>query len=154
MGPMEAPNPLTATVRFEFPVNLKEVQYRIIRRAEPQFRLRRTLVLAHQLKYLLESRQMASRVKLAKWLKLTFGRVSQMMSLLYLAPDIQGQILCSNEVWIQQVTEEEARKIASEMVWEKQRKRWQQLCARQTHLRDGSDGCSDSRIPLGLSGEA
>lgn len=137
---MGEPNPLTATVRFEFPVNLKEVQHRIIRRSETPTRLCRTLVLAHQLKYLLESRQMASMVKLAKWLKLTFGRVSQMMSLLYLAPDIQEQILCSKDPWIQQLTEDEARKIASELVWEKQRKRWEHLVAYHRALAEDAVG--------------
>jgi hypothetical protein len=144
---MEAHSPLTATVRVEFVVDLKAVQHRIIRKAEPQSRLRRTLVLAHQLKHLLESRQMRSMVKLAKWLKLTFGRVSQMMSLLYLAPDIQEQILCSNEVWIQQVTEEEARKIVSELLWEKQRKRWDHLLAYHRALAGeevGAGGTTDS----------
>ncbi len=120
-------NPLTASVRFEFPVNLKAVQHRIVRSSEASSRLCRTLVLAHQLKFLLKSRQFSSVLKLSKWLKLTYGRVSQVMSLLYLAPDIQEQILCSKGPWMQRLIENDVRMITQELVWERQRKLWQQL---------------------------
>ena len=127
MGSMGESNPLTATVRFEFPIDLKAVQHQIIRSAQPSSRLCRTLVLAHQLKHLLKSRQFSSVEKLAEWLHLTYGRVSQVMSLLYLAPDIQEQILCSKDPWMQQLIENDVRMLTQELVWERQRKLWQRL---------------------------
>ena len=120
-------NPITATVRFEFPVDLKAVQHRIIRSTQPSSRLCRTLVLAHQLKCLLESRKFSSVAKLAKWLQLTYGRVSQIMSLLYLAPDIQEQILCSKDPWMLRLIENDVRMLTQELVWGRQRKLWQRL---------------------------
>jgi hypothetical protein len=129
---MENHKPLTASVRFEFTVNLKAVQLRIVRTSrQPVPRLCRTLVRAHQLKHLLKSRQFSSVEKLAKWLNLTYGRVSQIMSLLYLAPDIQEQILCSEEPWTHQLIENDVRGITQELLWERQKKVWNSLTARQ-----------------------
>ena len=124
---MEPDKPLSASVRFEFQVSLKEVQ-RIIRRPiEDTSRLCQTLVLAHQLKYLMESRNIRSMFKLAQWLKLSYSRVNQIMALVYLAPDIKEQILCSKDPGVMAVAENDIRPIASELMWEKQRKRWEHL---------------------------
>lgn len=129
---MEVHKPLTASVRFEFPVDLKAVQFRIVRTSQqPVPRLCRTLVLAHRLKHLLKSRQFSSVEKLAEWLNLTYGRVSQIMSLLYLAPQIQEQILCSKEPWAHRLIENDVRPITQELVWERQQKLWKKLLASQ-----------------------
>ena len=87
----------------------------------------RSLVLGHQLQRCLREGQGGSFKQVGQWLHLTHARVSQLLSLTLLAPEIQEEILLSHETSSLRLTEQRVRQIASELDWETQRKRWQAL---------------------------
>jgi hypothetical protein len=50
------------------------------------------------------------------------------MNLLFLAPNIQEEILFSDEKKVLQLTEHKIRKIPMEVSWAKQREMWNEIC--------------------------
>jgi len=125
------PKGQAATMRFEFPVELKRVNLRTLKRSAhtptPLPGVLRSLVVGHQLQRSLKEGHAGSLTQLGRWLNLTPARVSQLMRLIQLAPDIQEEILLSPDPERITVTEQHVRQIASEFDWGKQRIRWQAL---------------------------
>ena len=117
-------------MRFEFEVNLKKV-YHIEERKEVKIQkepsLRRSLILAYQIQELFDNGKAISLKQVATWLHMTYARISQIMKLLFLAPDIQEQILLSDKEAIRNLTEHKIRKISIEIDWDKQRIFWNNL---------------------------
>jgi len=114
-------------MRFEFEVNLKKVHHIEVRKEikiqkEPS--LRRSLILAYQIQELFDNGKATSLKQVATWLHMTYARISQIMNLLFLAPDIQEEILLSDKEAIKDLTEHKIRKIAIEPIWQKQRELW------------------------------
>lgn len=82
------------------------------------------LVRAHRLHRLIEQKKPATYRELAKMLRLTPARITQLVDLLFLAPDIQERILylprtANGRGWL---TERDLRIVAAEPVWAEQRK--------------------------------
>ncbi|MBU4375873.1 MAG: hypothetical protein KKD29_00160 [Candidatus Omnitrophica bacterium] len=122
-----------ADLTFEFKVNLKKVRH-----ASPRYhmakivnepRLRQTLVLAYQVQKLLKDDKAKTMKQVAQWLNMTPARISQIMNLLFLAPDIQKEILLSKNEKVHQLTEYKIFKIIMEIDWQKQRAMWNDLLA-------------------------
>jgi hypothetical protein len=84
------------------------------------------LVRAHQLQKLLDEGGVKSRRELAKVAGVTPARVTQLLDLLCLAPDIQEEILFfpRNTARRDRITERDARLVASAIAWPEQRKLW------------------------------
>jgi hypothetical protein len=59
--------------------------------------------------------------QIAKWLGFNRARISQLMNLLFLAPEIQTEILRSENLLI---TERHARQVPLEADWVKQKQIW------------------------------
>ena len=118
-------------MQFEFKINLKKVRH-----ASPRYRmakivneprLRQSLVLAYQIQKLLEENNGKTLKQIAQWLNMTPARISQIMNLLLLAPDIQKEILLSENKKVHQLTEYKIFKIITEVDWQKQQEMWNNL---------------------------
>ena len=86
----------------------------------------RLLALAHRVDELVQSRELRDYAHAAEVLGLTRARVSQIMNLTLLAPEIQDAILAlpSGTNGRQQVTERVLRRIVSEPDWTRQIEMW------------------------------
>ncbi len=127
---------LGTTLRVEFAVNLKRVRHVELVTKDQEIKkeppLRRSLILAHQINNLFKTGKARSFTHLAKWLHMTHGRVSQLMNLLLLAPQIQEEIIMGSQPTCARLTERHIRPIPMEADWQKQRDLWREVLAGQT----------------------
>jgi len=95
----------------------------------PLPRITRLMALAIKLDGLIASGAITDQAELARAGCITRARATQIMSLLYLAPDIQEAILDLPPVTEGRdpVTERDVRPIAAELDWERQRAMWADL---------------------------
>ena len=117
-------------MRFEFKIDLKKPRdvlnsRKMLIKKEPL--LRQNLVLAYQIQELFEKGKAKKLGQVGQWLHMTHARISQIMNLLFLAPDIQEEILFSDEEKIFQLTEHKIRKIPMEVIWTKQEEMWNEI---------------------------
>lgn len=84
------------------------------------------LALAHELQGLIDSGEVRDRATLARHLGLTRARVTQILDLLLLAPDIQEAVLLGPAP---AATERRLRAVALEGVWAAQRRLWRKFHA-------------------------
>jgi hypothetical protein len=88
-------------------------------------RVARMLALAHECEALITARVVADRAELAGVLGFTRARVTQLMDLTLLAPDIQEEILIAEvDAGRDAITERALRKIVREADWAEQRRAW------------------------------
>ena len=94
-------------------------------------RVARILAQAHHFQNLLDTGVVRTQMELAELTKLTTARITQIMNLLVLAPDIQEEILFMPPVTKgpAAVTERELRPLVKTLVWSEQRERWAELRA-------------------------
>jgi len=90
-------------------------------------RTARVLALAHQYASMIAQGQAADYADLARRLGITRARMTQIMQLLHLAPDIQEAILTHPPVFTGRdpVPEAAIRQIAREPLWQMQRLTWE-----------------------------
>ena len=89
-------------------------------------RVARMLALAHECEALIAAGVVADRAELAGVLGFTRARVTQLMDLTLLAPDIQEEILVAEvEPGRDAVTERALRAIVRQADWTEQRSHWQ-----------------------------
>lgn len=116
---------------FEFEVNLKHVNHRSQRcfmvKVTREPRIRQDLILAHQLKELMEQGQTITIKQIAGWLGITYRRVLQIMDLLLLTPKIQEEIIFSDEIPIYRLSEKKIRNVTKEIFWDRQIETWKKL---------------------------
>jgi hypothetical protein len=89
-------------------------------------RVARLLALAHHFQALLAQGVFGSQTELAQVAGLTRARITQIMNMLFLAPDIQEEILFLPRVTRgrDSVTERHLREVLKALMWSEQRKRW------------------------------
>lgn len=88
-------------------------------------KLAQLLALAHHLERLIQRRAVADRAEIAARLGISRARVTQILDLTLLAPDIQAEILFAEAVdGVEPFTEASARKAAREVDWASQRLVW------------------------------
>jgi hypothetical protein len=92
-------------------------------------RVSRLVALAIRLDGLLRSGAVADQAEIARLGHVTRARVTQIMNLLHLAPDIQEEILFLPVVTEGRdpLTERDLRPIAAEVRWERQRAAWERV---------------------------
>jgi hypothetical protein len=92
-------------------------------------RVSRILALAHHFQNLLDTGVVRTQMELAALTKLTTARITQIMNLLILAPDIQEEVLFMPLVTkgSASVTERDLRPLLKTLVWSEQRERWAAL---------------------------
>jgi hypothetical protein len=82
------------------------------------------LALAHRLDDLVRSGTVKDYAELARLGHITRARVSQIVNLLNLAPEIQEYLLWLPSECAREVTERDLRRIAGEVRWDRQRERF------------------------------
>ena len=94
-------------------------------------RITRMLALAHRFDRLLREGTVADQADLARLGHVSRARVTQILNLLQLAPDIQETILFLPRIQNgrELINEHEVRPIASNPDWKEQRRRWGKLVA-------------------------
>jgi hypothetical protein len=91
-------------------------------------RATRQLALAHALRRRLDAGEFDDSAEMARALGFTRGRVSQLLDLLLLAPDIQEEILFLEfPAGRQPLNEADLRAIVRATLWPEQRRRWHAL---------------------------
>ena len=98
-------------------------------------RITRLLALAVKFDGLLQQGVVQNYTELARLGRVSRARITQIMNLLSLAPDIQQQILSwSGEASGQQsVRETWIRALSAEVIWSRQRDRWNRCLAQPIH---------------------
>jgi len=118
-------------MRAEFKVKLKQNKTAYIRQDMRKFKnepqLRQFLVLAYQIKNVLEKNPQRTLREISEWLGLTRSRISQALNLLFLSPRIQENIILSHEKFLFLVPEHKVRDIIKEISWDKQFQMWREL---------------------------
>ena len=89
-------------------------------------RVARILAQAHHFQNLLDTGVVRTQMELATLTKLTTARITQIMNLLVLAPDIQEEILFMSPVTNgpAPITERDLRPLVKTLVWSEQREMW------------------------------
>lgn len=87
------------------------------------------MALAIKFEHLLATGAAPNQAALAKQAQLTRARVTQVMNLLHLAPDLQEAVLClpCDKATSCPITEQRLRPIAAELSWQVQRAMWATL---------------------------
>jgi hypothetical protein len=99
------------------------------KRAERVPRIARLLALALRFEELIRSGVVSNYTALAQVGRVSRARVTQMTSLLNLAPDIQEEILFlrPEEAEVLRISEPSLRKLTATLLWSKQREQWRSL---------------------------
>ena len=88
-------------------------------------RVAQMLALAHRLQAAIDQGEYQDRADLARQLGFTRARVTQLLDLLLLAPDIQEEILELERIdGVEPLAERALRRIVRQMDWAVQRERW------------------------------
>ena len=95
-------------------------------RAEPVSRITRLLALALKFEELIASGVVSNYAAVAQVAGVSRSRVTQMTSLLNLAPDIQEEILFLSAAEVRQlrISEPSLRKLTATLLWKQQREQW------------------------------
>ena len=129
---MTAESPL----RMEFTMHIERKargKKKLVTGEKPVFvghvpRVARVLALAHHFDYLIEQGVVKDYAEIARLAQMTRARVTQIMYLKYLAPDLQEQLVgLPMQHGKDPVSEKELRRIAMIPDWAVQRQKWQRL---------------------------
>jgi hypothetical protein len=91
-------------------------------------RISRLLALALKMEEMIQEGTVNNYSDLARLGQVSAARITQLMNLLHLAPDIQEQILSPDTAMLG-LRESAVRKLSSVVLWDDQRARWQELLA-------------------------
>jgi len=92
----------------------------------------RRLALAHRIAEDIEAGRYADQADVARHHGLTRARLTQLMNLLLLAPDIQEEVLALEyPAGREPITERTLRRVFESLVWEDQRVVWREMRARE-----------------------
>jgi DNA invertase Pin-like site-specific DNA recombinase len=89
--------------------------------------VRKQLLLAHQIQHIIEEDRAKDLHQVAGWLNMHKSRLDQVMSLLFLCPKIQEEIVQENSTDLSFISERAIRSISEEHEWKKQEETWEEL---------------------------
>jgi len=105
-------------------------------------RVARQLALAHALQERLDARDFPDRAEMARALGFTRARISQLLDLLLLAPDIQEEILfLEYPPGTQPLSEADLRPLVRLTLWSEQRRAWRALLLKTGATPAALSGC-------------
>ena len=107
------------------PVNPNQINIK----NEPQ--LRQNLILAHQIQDIIAKNKALDLKQVAGWLNISHVRICQIASMLLLAPEIQEDILLSDNKGLLEIPEYKIREIINQLIWVKQKEIWNALFHKQ-----------------------
>ena len=126
---------MNADLKFEFKVDLTPIGYRSnryrLKKLSEEPKLRQYVILAYQIKDMMEKDSTITLRKIADWLNITPARMCQIMDVLLLCPKIQNDILTSSSKRLFALGEYSIRGIVKEPLWEKQVEIWDSLLKKQ-----------------------
>ena len=94
-------------------------------------RVARMLALAHRLQQGIDRGEFEDRAQLSRQFGITRARVTQLLNLTLLAPDIQEQVLDLEAIdGLEPTSERALRKVSWVMDWKEQRSRWPEVMAK------------------------
>ena len=103
------------------------------------------LALAHKLEAAIAEGVACDRAEVARRLGLTRARITQLLDLTLLAPDIQEEVLGLEAVdGLEPVTERGLREVIGSLDWGEQRRRWAGTTKKAAGYRSGRRGQPDS----------
>ncbi len=118
-------------LRLEFDVNLKQVRplnkWRKEEEIEKEPKIRRNLILAHQLQRLFDEGRLTGLKQASQWLNFDQARLDHLITMLLISPAIQGEILNGDNQIISLIPEYKMRSLAAEADWQKQTQIWQNI---------------------------
>jgi len=118
-------------MRSEFKVGIKQPRKKSHAAVSKHIRkepvIRQFLVLAEQVKQVLEETPQRSMREISKWLGYSPARLSQIFKLASLAPSIKEEILLSDNKRIAPITITSVCTIANETNWERQMEMWRSV---------------------------
>ena len=118
-------------MRSEFNIGIKQTRKRsnavISKHIRKEPVVRQFLVLAEQVKLVMEESPQRSMRNIAKWLGYSPARLSQICKLTLLAPAIKEEILLSDNKKIAPITITAVCNIANESDWRKQMEMWRDV---------------------------
>lgn len=125
--------------RRQYKVELKELKNlpvppnQLNIKNEPK--LRQNLILAHQIQDIIAKGKAQDLKQVAGWLNLSHVRICQITGMLLLAPEIQEEILFSNDKRLFEIPEYKVNEVTQELTWSKQKELWQELINNPTEER-------------------
>lgn len=118
-------------LRLEFDVDLKQVRplnrWHKEEEIDTEPKIRRNLILAHQLQRLFDEGKVKSLKQASEWLNFDQARLDHLMTMLLIAPAIQSEILNGDKQVISLIPEYKIRSLAAEADWKKQTQIWQNI---------------------------
>jgi hypothetical protein len=125
---------LTAKHKLEFKSGKRTAKMIVGAGAQPEHpmpsrlpRITKMMALAIRLDHLIKSGQIKDQAELARVGHVSRARLTQIMNLLYLAPDIQEEILFLSDSKKQVYLERHVRITAGKISWSEQRQDWRTL---------------------------
>jgi len=118
----------TPTIAFSLPEKLAEKRPVVNQGNVP--RITKLLALAIKMDGMIRDGTVRDYADLARLGQVSRARITQLMNLLYLAPDIQEEILnlAKTTQGRDPISETRMRKIVGELDWERQRAMWRGVC--------------------------
>ncbi len=92
--------------------------------------IRQNLILAHQISQVAHERK-CNLKEIANWISITHARICHIANMLLISPQIQEEILLSDNKALFNIPEYKLRDITAELDWNKQRKIWNNLLKSQ-----------------------
>jgi hypothetical protein len=125
---------LTATHKLEFKTGKRSAKTIVEAGSQPKQptpvrlpRITKMMALAIRLDHLIKSGQVTDQAELARVGHVSRARLTQIMNLLYLAPDIQEELLYLSDSKKHVYLERFVRIIAGKVSWSEQRQAWCKL---------------------------
>ena len=96
------------------------------RAIEKEPKIRRTLILAYQLRQSIDNRTIDSARLASSYLHLSQSRINHILNMLMLSPTIQEEIITGDISILDRIPEYKIRELSFEIDWNKQARLWQE----------------------------
>lgn len=117
--------------KYEYNLPIDELKKKTINAMAVSYKneppIRKQLLLAHQIQQMLGDGKAKDLKQIAEWLNVHKSRLDQIMSLLFLSPNIQTAIIQNDTPQLTKISERTIRSIAEEIDWAKQQNAWNYL---------------------------
>lgn len=133
---MQKPSPTPPDLRFELPVEIGW-QSRPRKKAEPSLpaakppSVRTMFLLAHKIQAMVEAGEAGSFSEVARRFGVTTTRMSHLVNLTLLAPEIKAYLLTAPDKELTRLKERHLRPIGLKVSWEEQVGLWKRCVSRQ-----------------------
>ncbi|MCD6134364.1 MAG: recombinase family protein [Candidatus Omnitrophica bacterium] len=112
---------------FSFETDLKKTPKANRKEIDKEPPIRRILILAYQIKKLIKEGKISHHRQVCRWLNISPTRIDQIMNILLLSPQIQKEIILTNNPKIASLPEFRIRPILKKPLWKEQLSCWRKL---------------------------